>query len=1378
MSLEDSKQTILFKKFLGFVNSESARPIDTELQINANPITFLNKIPITSVPSTAPIVTDSLGPNKSKTTNKFIFYYESLGLKSLFGTSDYAFLADEDPSKNSLIGAIPANYGKDYKVLLEAGNGGVIQPADYVFDRDAGLITVYGQARSQVGKDNPPKITFFRYEGPMAKFLDLYGSNAMEGSIDMSGYSIRKLKDLSYNLLEDVDISSAVNKKFIIDFYKDISNNFLSLSGGTMRGAIDMSNNSIINLKDTSYNLTADANGSNAINKKFIIDFYKDICNNFLSLSGGTMRGAINMSNNFICNLPDILNTDKTKSNFAINKQYVDTALKSMSSNVLYCNVENPERSYYIYSDIDYDEDNDDVLIWKIGSNNVTLGSACGTGSDNLKGIVAVGAYSGNSGGDYTVSVGSYYNVNGISDSQSGQKEGAISVGRNAGKQTQGLNAIAIGVSAADTDQANYSIAIGYEAGKQGTGANSILLGRGTSTTQPNSIVINGNSTNLAATSSGLFMDPIRNRSNAPAQFSNILYYNTSTKEIAFGEISGADGVHVSNWSLYKALSNVDMCGSSIINLANINPALGLSINGSNAVNRNYVDGNFLRLSNGSSQILQSSIDVCGASYRINMNGSRITGLSDQPISSTDAVNSNFVISNVSNWASSPAITHINVSGNYISNTALLNYSSVSNTLDTYNTYVANIKFVRDYVACNAGSNGSSVVASNVMVKNDSNIMNSNATITFDAGSNSYINGINLRNIISNNPLADYSYYVVNKEYVDTEISGLRVDYTVASNYSAYFASNYSNFSSNYSNFDSNNSNFNSNYSNFSNNYSIFNSNYSNFDSNNSNFSNNYSNFTSNYSNFDSNNSNFVSNYSNFTSNNSNFVSNYSNFTSNYSNFDSNNSNFVSNFSNFTSNYSNFDTNNSNFVSNYSNFSSNYSNFDSNNSNFVSNYSNFSSNYSNFDTNNSNFVSNYSNFSSNYSNFDSNNSNFVSNYSNFSSNYSNFDSNNSNFVSNYSNFNSNYFNFDTNNSNFVSNFSNFTSNNSNFVSNYSNFNSNYSNFDTNNSNFVSNYSNFNSNYSNFSNNYSNFTSNYSIFNSNYSNLSSNYLKLDGTSTMGGNINMGNYKITNLASLSTDPDNYAVNIGLLKSYVHAYSGGGGGGSGSGGISVIGSNFGEYLYYDPNQTINKWVLGSSNIILGKNAAQTVSDATYGRNLTVSIGNEAGNSAINRAGSIAIGSGAGKSNQEFYSLALGYNAGFVGQKTESIAIGIAAGSNNQGAASIAIGKQAGASDFGTLSIAIGEAAAFQNAGNNGIAIGNQAGYRNQGEKSICIGNLAGCNSQGANSIVINATGSELTNSNANTFTVKPIASRASQGSGKQLYWDPVTGEIFVVN
>jgi hypothetical protein len=64
------------------------------------------------------------------------------------------------------------------------------------------------------------------------------------------------------------------------------------------------------------------------------------------------------------------------------------------------------------------------------------------------------------------------------------------------------------------------------------------------------------------------------------------------------------------------------------------------------------------------------------------------------------------------------------------------------------------------------------------------------------------------------------------------------------------------------------------------------------------------------------------------------------------------------------------------------------------------------------------------------------------------------------------------------------------------------------------------------------------------------------------------------------------------------------------------------------------------------------------------------------------------------------------------------------------------------------------------------------------VAIGQSAGRTSQGNNSIIINATGANLDQTTANTFTVKPVRGDSSAnligGGFKAVYYNPTTGEF----
>lgn len=84
------------------------------------------------------------------------------------------------------------------------------------------------------------------------------------------------------------------------------------------------------------------------------------------------------------------------------------------------------------------------------------------------------------------------------------------------------------------------------------------------------------------------------------------------------------------------------------------------------------------------------------------------------------------------------------------------------------------------------------------------------------------------------------------------------------------------------------------------------------------------------------------------------------------------------------------------------------------------------------------------------------------------------------------------------------------------------------------------------------------------------------------------------------------------------------------------------------------------------------------------------------------------------------------------------------------------------------------------NTVALGNNAGKTNQGVSAVAIGQLAGSTNQANNSIVINATGSALENTTANTMIVKPVrevTGGVAPVGFSPVYYNPTTGEFIVV-
>ena len=153
------------------------------------------------------------------------------------------------------------------------------------------------------------------------------------------------------------------------------------------------------------------------------------------------------------------------------------------------------------------------------------------------------------------------------------------------------------------------------------------------------------------------------------------------------------------------------------------------------------------------------------------------------------------------------------------------------------------------------------------------------------------------------------------------------------------------------------------------------------------------------------------------------------------------------------------------------------------------------------------------------------------------------------------------------------------------------------------------------------------------------------------------------------------------------------------------------------------------------------------------------------------IAIGQNAGLTTQGDSAVAIGYSAGQTTQGTRAVAIGRAAGGNEQGSYAVAVGLDAGATTQGTQAVAVGFSSGKINQGFNSVAVGWEAGYTGQGIEAVAIGTGAGHTNQGANSIILNATGSTLNQTVANTFTVKPVR---QANTANALYYNSSTGEI----
>jgi hypothetical protein len=192
-------------------------------------------------------------------------------------------------------------------------------------------------------------------------------------------------------------------------------------------------------------------------------------------------------------------------------------------------------------------------------SNNVAIGLVAGTPNQGVnKGTIAIGGGAG----------------------RGNQGQSSIAIGYVSGDQNQGANSISIGGNAAQANQAGESVAIGFAAGQtnQGTGAIAIGTFAGQNSQAANSIALNaaGSTSPLNPTTSGLFVNPIRNTTAT----SNVLYYNPTTKEVTSGAIpSGTSGTPGAAITLGAISSTSNSNGATItagvLNLAPANATDG-----------------------------------------------------------------------------------------------------------------------------------------------------------------------------------------------------------------------------------------------------------------------------------------------------------------------------------------------------------------------------------------------------------------------------------------------------------------------------------------------------------------------------------------------------------------------------------------------------------------------------------------------------------------------------------------------------------------------------------------------------------------------------------------------------------------------------------
>lgn len=359
------------------------------------------------------------------------------------------------------------------------------------------------------------------------------------------------------------------------------------------------------------------------------------------------------------------------------------------------------------------------------GYETIAIGESAGANSQTYQ-AVAIGYNAGaNTQSERAVAIGYYAgsNTQGIK---------AVAIGRSAGEDQQGQDAVALGHRAGQSTQAYGAIAIGRYAGQINQGSNSIAIGvyAGQTNQVNNSIILNASGSALDATTTGLFINPVRN-----LVANSFMYYNPSTKEITY---ASADDLPLAS-SLSVGNSTVNtVINSTSITTANVRA--GKMVSGS--YERNYVD-------------LSVNAKLYGGNYGVQIQTSNSGGVG--------AANS-FV------WDFSPDDGSLNAPGVINATSFTINGNLTANSLGIYlgtGSYL-NAASVN---ATSLGVNGDAIITGNLTVQ---------GTLTTIDTTQVAIADINLK-LASNNAgdVVDFGLYGQYKVGTNTYFSGLFRDHTM-----------------------------------------------------------------------------------------------------------------------------------------------------------------------------------------------------------------------------------------------------------------------------------------------------------------------------------------------------------------------------------------------------------------------------------------------------------------------------------------------------------------------------------------------------------------------------------------------------------------------
>lgn len=208
---EKDKINYLFKKSFNMPSTDKDARFFQEKYYNAKPNILASQIWNESdqIPNSAPTdlvnLTDSdVGDDnnnivnnfsgKTSSTNNKVKKYIKIQLESANIINDYSFKAPIDPTHgNVLKNIIPFNhdpYGSYfYRIYKSNGEPINFDYGDWILDADSGVLTFYNlNSTTGIDKNNPPRITFYRYIGSTG----LVGGGSGNGGVAsaLNGYNI------------------------------------------------------------------------------------------------------------------------------------------------------------------------------------------------------------------------------------------------------------------------------------------------------------------------------------------------------------------------------------------------------------------------------------------------------------------------------------------------------------------------------------------------------------------------------------------------------------------------------------------------------------------------------------------------------------------------------------------------------------------------------------------------------------------------------------------------------------------------------------------------------------------------------------------------------------------------------------------------------------------------------------------------------------------------------------------------------------------------------------------------------------------------------------------------------------------------------------